>query len=89
MSKWQEVAAYLGVSVRTAQKWEKVRGLPVHRAMGAKARVRAYSDELEAWGRAERAKREVRLEPERRQGWVGWLWLVAGALMAAAYVWPR
>lgn len=89
LSTWQEVAAYLGVSVRTAQKWEKTRGLPVHRAVGEKARVRAYSNELEAWGRAEQTKRAVRQDPGRALDWAGWLWLAAAAVAAAVYVWPH
>ena len=29
LESWQSIAEYLGVSVRTAQKWERERALPV------------------------------------------------------------
>ncbi len=40
---WKEIAANLGVSVRTAQNSEKERGLPVRRAFGTKAPVSALA----------------------------------------------
>jgi len=43
---WKEIAAFLGVTVRSVQRWEAA-GLPVYRqGDSAKARVFAYSDEL-------------------------------------------
>ena len=30
LSGWKEISAYFGVDKRTAQKWEKERGLPVN-----------------------------------------------------------
>jgi hypothetical protein len=47
-SSWKEIAGYLGVGIRTAQMWEKGRGLPVHRLPGGN-RVIAYSAELDEW----------------------------------------
>jgi excisionase family DNA binding protein len=49
LSSWKEIAHYLGVNVRTAQKWERERGLPVHRAAGARSRVSADTAGLDAW----------------------------------------
>ncbi len=37
------------MNVRTAQKWERDRGLPVHRASGARSRVSAHTEKLDAW----------------------------------------
>lgn len=31
LNGWKEVGAYLGRSVRTVQRWERLCGLPVHR----------------------------------------------------------
>jgi hypothetical protein len=31
LNGWKEIAAYLGRSVRTVQRWERLSGLPVHR----------------------------------------------------------
>jgi len=52
LSSWKEVAAYLGVTVRTAQKWEAERGLPVRRLPGGRSRVVVSAEELDAWLRA-------------------------------------
>ncbi len=46
---WKEIAAYLHLTVRTAQRWEAV-GLPVHRAYESpRSPVLAARDELELW----------------------------------------
>jgi excisionase family DNA binding protein len=49
LSSWKEIASYLGVNVRTAQKWERDRGLPVRRMGGARSRVNADTASLDAW----------------------------------------
>lgn len=49
LSSWKEVASCLRVSVRTAQKWEIEKGLPVHRMPGSAGRVSADAAELERW----------------------------------------
>ena len=47
---WKEIASCLGVTVRSVERWEKQAGLPVYRqGSGRKARVFAYSDELQQW----------------------------------------
>lgn len=46
---WKEIAAYLHLTVRTAQRWEAA-GLPVHRAYESpRSPVLAARDELELW----------------------------------------
>lgn len=49
LSSWKEIADHLGVNVRTAQKWERERGLPVRRLPGTKGRVSAERAALDAW----------------------------------------
>jgi len=50
LSTWKEIAAFLRCDVRTCLRWEKERGLPVHRPEGgAKSRVYAWTDELDRW----------------------------------------
>lgn len=49
LTSWKEIAHHLGVNVRTAQKWERERGLPVHRASGARGRVSADTGALDTW----------------------------------------
>jgi hypothetical protein len=50
LDSWKEIAAYLRREVRTAQRWEKREGLPVHRHVHAKASsVCAFKHEIDAW----------------------------------------
>lgn len=49
LSSWKEIADYLRVSVRTAQKWESTQALPVRRTPGSKGRVMAVAAELAQW----------------------------------------
>jgi len=47
---WKEIAAYFNCDVRTVKRWERERGLPVHRVPGGeRSRVFAYTEELRAW----------------------------------------
>jgi hypothetical protein len=48
LDSWKEIAAYLHRDVRTVLRWERDRGLPVHRIPGGgKAGVFAIVTELE------------------------------------------
>jgi TolB-like protein len=50
LDSWKAIAQYLGRDVRSVQRWERERGLPVHRVPGQKSGgVFAYEDELEQW----------------------------------------
>lgn len=49
LHSWKEIANFLEVTPRTAQKWEQDRGLPVRHLPGPRGRVMAFVDELEAW----------------------------------------
>jgi excisionase family DNA binding protein len=49
LTSWKEIAHYLGINVRTAQKWERERGLPIHRVPGARSRVSADALSLDTW----------------------------------------
>ena len=47
---WKEIAAFFGRDERTVRRWERQRGLPVHRISGgARNLVFAYPEELEGW----------------------------------------
>ncbi len=47
---WKEIASYLGRAERTVKRWERERGLPVHRVPGGeRGGVYAYATELEGW----------------------------------------
>jgi TolB-like protein len=50
LDSWKAIARYVGRDVRSAQRWERERGLPVHRVPGEKGgSVFAYAAELDAW----------------------------------------
>ena len=48
---WKEIAAYLDASVRSVRRWEKHRGLPVHRVPSSSGRdtVFAHREQLDVW----------------------------------------
>ena len=50
LDSWKEVAAYLKRGARTVQRWEREKGLPVHRLRPDKpGSVFAFKPELDAW----------------------------------------
>ena len=57
LNGWKEIAGRLGRGVRTAQRWEKLHGLPVHR-IGREGGeiVFAFTAELDRWARETSAR---------------------------------
>ncbi|HEY4356463.1 MAG TPA: hypothetical protein VGN16_11995 [Acidobacteriaceae bacterium] len=50
LNGWKEIAGYVARDIRTVERWEKQRGLPVRRVPGAgRATVYARISELEEW----------------------------------------
>ncbi len=50
LDSWKEIAGFFGRDERTVRRWEKERGLPVHRVPGVgRSMVFAYTDELKEW----------------------------------------
>ena len=50
LNSWKEIAAYMGRSVRTLQRWERQLKLPIHRPAGKdRSAVLAFGDELDQW----------------------------------------
>ena len=50
LDSWKEIAVYLGREVRTAQRWERREGLPVHRHCHPKGNsVWALKGEIDVW----------------------------------------
>jgi hypothetical protein len=50
LDSWKAIAEYLGRDVRTALRWHRDDGMPVHRIGGSRGRaVFAYSDEIDGW----------------------------------------
>ena len=71
LDSWKEIASYFQRDVRTAKRWEKDEGLPVHRHVHAKqATVYAYQDELDAWWNTRRPRLEG--GERTRNAWGRW-----------------
>ncbi len=89
-SSWKEIAEYLDCDVKTAQRYEKLRDLPVHRVPGGqRSTVFAYRDEIEEWLKREKlppltGATEVQRPPTSRRGIV--LAGAAAILLAGAGV---
>ena len=50
LDSWKAIAAYLRRTERTARRWERQEGLPIHRlSHNDRSSVYAYKSELEAW----------------------------------------
>jgi Tol biopolymer transport system component len=50
LDSWKQIADYLKRDVRTAIRWEKERGLPIHRVPGGKRQaVFAHQHEIDVW----------------------------------------
>ena len=50
IDSWKEIGVYVGRDVRTVIRWEKERGMPVHRIPGGRRNaVFALTSELDAW----------------------------------------
>jgi hypothetical protein len=61
LDSWKEIAACLLCSVRSARRWEKVEGLPVHRhSHGRGDSVYAFKADLDDWRNDRRSKLSAR-----------------------------
>lgn len=50
LNSWKEIAEYLNRGVRTAQRWERELGMPVHRPRGhGRSAVIAIQSEIDHW----------------------------------------
>ena len=60
LQSWKDVSRYLNGDIRTVQRWERTRGLPIRRMPGGtKPRIYAIKSELDSWRRS----RGIHVEP--------------------------
>jgi hypothetical protein len=68
---WKEIARHLRTSVRSAQRYEQIAGLPVRRPLhGIRGAVIATTAELDAWINARPLKDAFTLRPVLHQNYV-------------------
>jgi tetratricopeptide (TPR) repeat protein len=66
LDSWKEIAAFFGRDERTVKRWEKEKGLPVHRLPeNTGARVFAFTDELTQWMNSPEPANSKGIEEER------------------------
>lgn len=68
IDSWKEIAAFFGRDERTVKRWEKERGLPVHRVPGPRGSVFAYAGELSRWLHSNRGGQEDEPQPTQVEG---------------------
>jgi hypothetical protein len=49
LESWKEIGAFVGRDERTAMRWAKDHGMPVHRTPGKRGRVSGSRSEISAW----------------------------------------
>jgi Tol biopolymer transport system component len=86
LETWKEIAAYLNRDLRTVKRWERSRGLPVHRLPGGpKAAVYALKSEVESWRQGAGRKAETAGPSGKTRRWSSLLWAgAAGVFLVAA-----
>ena len=99
LNGWKEIAAFLGKGVRTAQRWERQYGLPIHR-LGHEGGeiVFALKSEIDRWSLAQDGRgAAAEIEPDDGRNHVPadpppaarasrWRWPAVAALVVAAAV---
>jgi hypothetical protein len=86
LDSWKEISAYLNRDERTAMRWAKERGLPVHRLPGpGRSGVFAYVHEVDAWVAGQSEPLANASRAAARRSWLGNK-IVLGAMSAVILV---
>jgi len=83
LDSWKAIAAYLGKDAGTVRRWERTRGLPIHRVPGGKGTsVYAFAGEIDAWLKApgQESVEEEPLQPLAVNQ--KWIWVGAAVVLA-------
>lgn len=87
LDSWKEIAVYLHRGVRTVQRWERLRGLPVHRLPGGRRSVIcADRQEIDAWWHNRGVQLESDEASHKSRRWVSAVIWIAAALAGAALI---
>jgi len=93
---WKEIAAYLDRDVRTVQRWEATRAMPVHRLPGAgRSPIYALKSELDEWWARTPARQDspILMPPAPTRRSRRWVWIAlafpAIAVLAAGILLRR
>jgi hypothetical protein len=94
LTSWKEIAAFLRIDVKTAQRWERTRGLPVRRPPGAqRGLVYASREEIEEWlSRSAKAGPDAGggvKEPAPPRPRRAWAWAAAAVLAISLGIYAR
>lgn len=83
LDSWKAIAAYLGKDAGTVRRWERTRGLPVHRVPGGKGTsVYAFTAEIDAWLKSP-GQETVDDEPAQSASISArWMWIAAAIAVA-------
>src|ERR1051325_4990333 len=88
LDSWKAIAAYLGRDAGTVRRWERARGLPVHRVPGGKGTsVYAFTAEIDNWLKSaanDLAVDHTAVPVESTGSWKWPITLVAVALIGAS-----
>lgn len=86
LRSWKAIANYLKRRVRTAQRWERHEGLPVHRHRHQKqSTVYAYKHELDAWLESRESMTVTVTPPAPTRWWTGALIVALAGIVWGAY----
>jgi hypothetical protein len=71
LDSWKEIAAYIQKDVRTCQRWEKLKNLPVHRVgLTKRSRVFALKPEIDRWMESRPSFQLTEQEIKAKRAWV-------------------
>jgi hypothetical protein len=85
LESWKEIANHLNVTVRTAQKWEAERGLPIQRyGQFDRPKVVAFAEDLDQWRKSTLTQS---LDDSRNRRIVILALVLTGAVALAVVVW--
>ena len=74
LNGWKEISNYLGKSVRTAQRWERLLAMPIHRIHTARGEiVFGFKPELDRWQSVKEQESSATLRALPEQVTLDWL----------------